>query len=154
QRPEAIPALQRLITLERRRGQLQLLTLAPLTEDAVIAMLQGLAISPASIPALAHWLQERSDGNPFILAEMVAQLRADAILTPAGDRWQLDPGRWLRWRATYALPETTQDLVSWRLRNLSADAHSVLGVLAVAGQPLPFALLVDVPGLPAEQLLP
>jgi tetratricopeptide (TPR) repeat protein len=85
---------------------------------------------------------------------LVAQLRADGILTRVGDRWQLDPRRWLAWRATYTLPETTRDLVSWRLRNLRAGAQSVLEVLAVAGQPLPFALLIDVPGLPAEQLLP
>jgi DNA-binding SARP family transcriptional activator/predicted ATPase len=155
QRSEAIPALQRLVTMERRRGQLQLLSLPPLTEEAVINLLHGLAISSTSIPALAKWLQERSDGNPFILDEMVAQLRADAILTPIGDHWQLDPGRWLRWRAAYTLPETTHDLVSWRLRKLTAEAHALLEVLAVAGQPLPFALLVDFPGVPpVEQLLP
>jgi len=153
QRPEAIPALQRLITLERRRGQLQLLALPPLTEAAVIDLLEGLSISPASIPTLANWLQERSDGNPFVLEEIVHQLRADAILTASGRHWQLDPGHWLRWRAAYTLPETTHDLVSWRLRNLSADARSVLEVLAVAGQSLPFALLVEFPGFPIEQLL-
>jgi DNA-binding SARP family transcriptional activator len=154
QRPEAIPALQRLITLKRRQGQLQLLPLAPLAKDAVADLLQGLAISPASIPSLADWLQERADGNPFILHEMVAQLRADAILIPVGDRWQLDPGPWLRWRAAYTLPETTHDLVSWRLRNLAADARSALELLAVAGQPLPFALLADALEFTAERLLP
>jgi DNA-binding SARP family transcriptional activator/predicted ATPase len=154
QRPETIPALQRLVTMERRRGGLQLLSLPPLTEEAVADLLQGLAINPTSVPSLAKWLQERSDGNPFILDEMVAQLRADGILTSVGDHWQLDRGRWLRWRAAYTLPETTYDLVSWRLRNLSTDAHSLLEVLAVAGQPLPFALLADLLELPIEQLLP
>ncbi|MCI0397534.1 MAG: hypothetical protein L0322_21725, partial [Chloroflexi bacterium] len=124
-----------------------------LVEEEVIELLRGLAISPASIPSLARWLQERSSGNPFVLDEMVAQLQADAILTPAGDHWHLDPGRWLRWRAAYTLPETTHDLVSWRLRNLTLDARSILEVLAVAGQPLPFALLADFPGVPAGQLL-
>jgi tetratricopeptide (TPR) repeat protein len=130
------------------------LALPPLTEDAVIDLLERLAISPASIAVLAKWLRKRSDGNPFIIEEIVAQLRADAILTPIGDHWQLDPGHWLRWRAAYSLPETTHDLVSWRLRNLTADALAVVEVLAVAGQPLPFALLVEVPGFPAQQLLP
>ncbi len=153
QQVESIPALQRLVTLERRRGQLELLTLSPLTQEAVIDLLHGLAISPAAIPTLAKWLQERADGNPFTLDEIVAQLRADAILPLIGDFWHLDPGRWLRWRAAYTLPETTYDLVSWRLRNLSPAAHSLLEVLAVMGQPLPFALLVDLLGFPAEQLL-
>jgi len=154
QRPEAIPALQRLVTVERRRGQLEVLSLPPLTEEAVKELLRGLAISPMSIPSLAKWLQERADGNPFILAEMVAQLRADGILTPVGPDWRLDPGRWLRWRTAYTLPETTHDLVAWRLRNLNPEAHALLEVLAVAGQPLPFGLLPEFPGLSAEALLP
>lgn len=152
QRSEAIPALQRLVTMERRRGQLQLLSLAPLSEAALIELLQSLAISPASIPALAKWLQERSDGNPFILNEMIAQLQADAILTPVGNYRQLDPGHWLRWRASYTLPETTYDLVAWRLKNLTAEAYALLEVLAVAGQPLPFAWLVDFPALANDPL--
>ena len=153
QRPEAIPALQRLITVERRRGQLQLLNLPPLTETAVIHLLQNLSISPPSVPSLAQWLQERADGNPFILDEIIAQLRADAILALVGDQWRLDPGRWLRWRAAYTLPETTHDLVSWRLRNLTVEAQALLEVLAIAGQPLPFALLADFPGIQAGPLL-
>lgn len=154
QRPETIPAVQRLVTVERRRGQLEVLSLPPLTEEAVKDLLRGLAISPTSIPSLAKWLQERADGNPFILAEMVAQLRADGILTPVGADWRLDPGRWLRWRTAYTLPETTHDLVAWRLRNLTPEAHALLEVLAVAGQPLPFGLLLECPDLPAEALLP
>lgn len=154
QRPEVIPALQRLITIERRRGQLQLLSLSPLTEAAVGEMLAALAINPASIASLAHWLQARSDGNPFVLDEIVAQLHADNILTPVGNEWHLDPGRWLRWRAAYTLPETTHDLVSWRLRNLTVEAHALLDVLAVAGQPLPYALLLEFPGFSVGHLLP
>ena len=155
QRAEAIPALQRLVTLERRRGQLHLLSLVPLTEEAITELLHNLNISPSSLTSLAEWLRQRSGGNPFILAEIVAHLRADAILAPAGARCRLDPGRWLRWRAAFTLPETTHDLVSWRLRHLSTEARYLLELLAVAGQPLPFALLVDCPGVPpAEQLLP
>jgi predicted ATPase len=119
---------------------------------ATIADLLRDMIDPASVHSLAKWLQERCDGNPFVLDEIVAQLRADAILTRSGDAWQLDPGRWLRWRAAYTLPETTHDLVSWRLRNLSVGAHSLLEVLAVAGQPLPLALLADVAGAQADLL--
>lgn len=154
QRVEAIPALQRLVTMERRRGQLQLLPLTPLAQDAITELLQGLNINPTSPLSFAEWLQERSGGNPFILEEIVAQLRADSILVQAGNSWRLDAGRWLRWRTTFTLPETTHDLVSWRLRNLSPEARHLLDVLAVAGQPLPFALLTDFPGIPNGQLLP
>ncbi|MCL4263341.1 MAG: AAA family ATPase [Anaerolineae bacterium] len=157
QRPETIPALQRLVTLARRRGQLHLLSLPPLTDTAVTHLLQNLAIAPPAIPSLAHWLQARADGNPFVLDEIIAQLRAEGVLIPMGGQWQggqwqLDPGRWLRWRAAYTLPETTYDLVSWRLRHLTPEAHALLAVLAVAGQPLPLALLADFAGTSEDQL--
>jgi DNA-binding SARP family transcriptional activator/predicted ATPase len=154
QRPETIPALQRLITVERRHGRLDLLTLAPLTETAVTHLLQNLAIHPDAIPPLVKWLQERSGGNPFVLDEMLAQLRADEILLPVAGQWQLDPGRWLRWRTGFTLPETSGDLVAWRLRHLSVKAHTLLEILAVAGQPIPFALLSDWPDFAGEELLP
>jgi tetratricopeptide (TPR) repeat protein len=130
------------------------LSLAPLADGALAELLRDMPIDPASVGALAKWLQERSDGIPFVLDEITAQLRADAILARSGDRWQLDPGRWLRWRATYSLPETTHDLVSWRLRDLKADAYAPLEILAVAGLALPLALLADVSSVGADLLLP
>ncbi len=153
QRAEAIPALQRLITLGRRRGELHLLSLAPLTPEAVSTLVRASGLGPASVEALAAWLHERSSGSPFLLAEILAQLRAEAILAPAGDGWRLDPTRWLRWRATFTLPETTHDLVAWRLANLSPDTRHLLDVLAVAGQPLPFKLLREFPGVEADALV-
>jgi DNA-binding SARP family transcriptional activator/tetratricopeptide (TPR) repeat protein len=153
QRAEAIPALQRLITLGRRRGALQLLSLAPLPLEAVTALLHASGIRSTSGATLAEWLHDRSGGSPFVLAEILAQLRADAILAPAGDGWQLDAGRWLRWHATFALPETTHDLVAWRLANLAPDARHVLDVLAVAGQPLPYTLLREMSGVEADRSL-
>lgn len=141
ERAAAIPALQRLVTLGRRRGELHLLSLTPLSLEAVTALLEAASINPGPVITLAEWLHERSGGSPFVLAEILAQLRAEAILVPAGEGWQLDPTRWLRWRATFTLPETTHDLVAWRLENLSPGARHLLDVLAVAGQPLPFMLL-------------
>jgi DNA-binding SARP family transcriptional activator len=153
QRAETIPALQRLITLGRRRGELHFFSLKPLSLEAVTDLLHASGLSPASVETLAEWLHAQSGGSPFILAEILAQLRAEAILTPLGEGWRLDTTRWLRWRTTFHLPETTHDLVAWRLANLAPEARRLLDVLAVAGQPLPFALLHDFPGLQADQLV-
>jgi len=154
QRAEAIPALQRLITLGRRRGELHLFSVLPLSIDSVITLLGVLGVGPASITPLAEWLQAQSNGSPFILEEILAQMRADGILVPVKDNWRLDTIRWLRWRATFTLPETTYDLVTWRLANLSTAARHLLDVLAVAGRPLPYALLSEFPGVVAAQLVP
>ncbi|MGH2494466.1 MAG: BTAD domain-containing putative transcriptional regulator, partial [Ktedonobacteraceae bacterium] len=165
QRVEAVPALQRLVTLGRRRGDAQTIALSPLTQEGVNSFITSLGISIAAAPSLAEWLYEQSGGSPFILKEIIAQLRAEAILYSTPDRaahpstkkqheLRLDTGRWLRWRSTCTLPETTHDLVTWRLENLSSVDRSLLDMLAVANQPLPLALLRDMSGLPEDQLLP
>jgi DNA-binding SARP family transcriptional activator/predicted ATPase len=153
QRTEAIPALQRLVTLGRRRGDVQLVSLPPLSKEAVTDLIHKLAISPTSAATFAEWLYEWSGGSPFLLKEIIAQLQAQAVLTPVGNGLRLDVGRWLRWRATCTLPETTHDLVAWRLTNLSSTARSLLDIVAVANQPLPLALLREFPGVQDEQLL-
>lgn len=157
QRIEAIPALHRLLTLGRRHGDAHLFALSPLSAQDVSILTSHLGIGPASdawtIATFSDWLYERSSGSPFILAEIIAQLQAEGILTSNGEGPRLDMGRWRRWRATFALPETTHDLVTWRLTNLSSDARTVLDVLAVANLPLPFKLLSEFPGIQSEQLL-
>ncbi len=153
QRAESIPALQRLITLGRRRGELQLLELSPLPPAAVTALLRVLGISDNTLATLDEWLAERSGGNPFILAEILAQLRADGIVTKHDGAWLLDTSRWPRWRTSFALPETTHDLVSWRLSSLAPDARHLLDILAVAGEPLPAHLLHALPDVAPGRLL-
>ncbi len=154
QRAEALPSLQRLVTVGRRHGDVHFISLSPFTPEAVIALTHSLGIFSTSANTLAEWLYERSGGSPFILKEIIAQLRAEAILQSAGNGLRLDLVRWLRWRTTCTLPETTHDLVAWRLANLSPQARSLLNILAVANQPLPLALLQEFPGLQDEHLVP
>jgi len=154
QRAEALPALQRLVIYGRHRGDVHLVSLSPFTAEDVTRLIHGLGISPASAATFAEWLYERSGGNPFILKEILAQLQAEAILTPMNTTLRLDVGRWLRRRTTLTLPETTYDFVSWRLANLAPHARLLLDLLAVANQPLSFALLRKFPGVQDEQLLP
>jgi predicted ATPase len=80
QHAEAIPALQRLITLGRRRRELRLLSLTPLTLIAISDLLRASQVNPNSVETLAEWLYAKSAGNPFLLSEILAQLRAEEIL--------------------------------------------------------------------------
>jgi DNA-binding SARP family transcriptional activator/predicted ATPase len=148
---EAIPALQRLVTLGRRHGDVHLLALPPLSVEDVRTLTSRLGIGSVSdtwaASAFPEWLYEKASGSPFILAEIIAQLQAEGILTAHGN----DMGKWRRWRATFTLPETTHDLVAWRLTNLSPRARALLDVLAVANAPLPYKLLREFPSL--DQLL-
>ncbi|HEU5229142.1 MAG TPA: AAA family ATPase [Ktedonobacteraceae bacterium] len=153
QRVEAIPALQRLVTLGRRHGDVHLLPLTALTIHDVVDLTNRLGLSANSASTLAQWLYERSGGSPFILIEVIAQLRAEGILLPTDQGLRLDLGHWLRWRAGCTLPETTHDLVTWRLANLSPETRGLLDILAVANQPLPLDLLRTFPGMQDQHLL-
>ncbi|GHO96423.1 transcriptional activator [Reticulibacter mediterranei] len=150
----AIPALDRLVMLGRRRGDVHVASLSPLSLEAVVDLLHASAVGVSSAALLAQWLHARSGGSPFILLEILTQLRTDGILTLVGEHWSLDMGRWLRWRAARPLPDTTHDLLSWRLALLSSHARTLLEVLAVAELALPFALLYEFPNVQGDQLLP
>jgi DNA-binding SARP family transcriptional activator len=152
-RAESIPALARLLALGRRRGEVSLVTLGPLNDGDVLEILRSSRILSPSLYSLAAWLHERSGGNPYILLELLAQLRTEGILARKADEWHLDSGRWLRWRATAALPETTHDLVAGRLAGLSLEARHLLDVLAVAAEALPYDLLQALPDGPRERTL-
>ncbi len=151
QHVDSIPALQRLVALGHRRGDLHLQTLVPLTLDDVTRLLQSTGIDSASIEILADWLHARSAGSPFLLNEILAQLRKDSLLQESGAGWRLDAAHWWTWRSTFELPETTHDLVSWRLDSLSGEARQLMDILAVAGRPLPSAVLRDFRGVPQDQ---
>lgn len=147
QHADAIPALQRLITLGRRRHELRLLSLTPLSQNAIAELLRQSRFNESSIETLAEWLNLKSAGNPFLLSEILAQLRAEKILNPRGDGWLLDAAQWLRWRTTFSLSETTYDLVNWRLANISAQARNILDILAVASQPVPESVFRSLAGV-------
>ncbi len=147
---EAIPAVQRLVTLARPHGEISLLSVAPLTLEDIGALLDMIFPGTDMAPSLMEWLHSRSGGSPFTVNEILSQLRSEGILMPDG---HFDAARWLRWRATFKLPATTYDLVMWRLDPLATDARHFLNVLAVAGQPLPFELLSAFPDIPADRSL-
>jgi DNA-binding SARP family transcriptional activator/predicted ATPase len=151
---EVVPALRRLLAVGRRHGEIRLLTLEPLVPEAVAAFVEALHIvTTPTTSTFTTWLYERSGGCPFILIELIRQLQADGVLHAGEEERRLDVRRWLGWRASHALPETTYDLVAWRLVDLTPEARMLLEVLAVANQALPFDLLREVPELQTAPLL-
>jgi DNA-binding SARP family transcriptional activator/predicted ATPase len=151
---ELVPALQRLLTLGRRHGHVQVLSLGPLTPEAVTTLVETLRIVTLPVAStFPAWLYERSGGSPFILLELLRQLQADGVLSESTEGLRLDVRRWLQWRAMHALPETTHDLVLWRLIDLDGEARTLLEVLAIANQPLPLALLQEMPEMREAPLL-
>jgi DNA-binding CsgD family transcriptional regulator len=96
---------------QRRTGPLLELDLPPLDRDEVALQLAGLA-GHAPDEVLTDALFGRAQGNPFF----VEQLWAARTAGPA------------------ALPATLTDAMDMQLAGLSADALTVVGMLAVAGR--------------------
>ncbi len=113
---------------------------------AVIRASLGLARLPT--PEFRDALQERCEGNPFFIEEV---LRA---LVERGDL-AYSNGAWRRSKDVFALaiPVSVRDAVQQRMRLLSADARRVMHVAAVIGQRFDFELLGRVTGLAEMALL-
>src|SRR5262249_4732355 len=72
-RADDIPALSRLLVVGRRRGEIHLLSLNPLSSEATVELLRASRVASPSLLSLAGWLHERSGGNPYLLGELIAQ---------------------------------------------------------------------------------
>jgi DNA-binding SARP family transcriptional activator len=153
QHPESVPAIGRLIAVGRHRGEVHLLPVTPLGPAEVTELLLKVGFDPDSVASLSGWLHHRSGGSPFILGEILANLRTDGVVADDDTGWHLDAARWLRQRVRLSLHETTYDLLAWRLASLSPAELHLLDLLAVAGQPVPLPMLEYLTQTLAEQSL-
>lgn len=122
--PQAEHRLQAL----QRMGDVQTVTLQPLDESAIAALLgplladlaaRGQAAEAADSVTLAQALQRRVGGNPLHLLESLRHMVHNQL--------PLQPQH-------LTVPRQVRELVAERLVQLSADARHLLQVAAVAGQ--------------------
>jgi DNA-binding CsgD family transcriptional regulator/tetratricopeptide (TPR) repeat protein len=107
-----------------RAGRVERFELARLDQIQTEAQLVGI-LGAAPAAELVDAMFARSEGNPFFTEELLAAVRA-------GSR---------------ELPVTLRDLLRGRVQALPPPAQQVLGVVAVAGRPVPHQLLAKVAGL-------
>jgi DNA-binding CsgD family transcriptional regulator/tetratricopeptide (TPR) repeat protein len=107
-----------------RGGPVQRLELPRLDQAQTAAQLVGI-LGAAPAAEVVDAVFARSEGNPYFTEELLAAVRA-------GSR---------------ALPATLRDLLRGRVQALPQPAQQVLGVVAVAGRPVPHRLLAKVAGL-------
>jgi DNA-binding SARP family transcriptional activator/tetratricopeptide (TPR) repeat protein len=87
--------------------------------------------------AFASAVAERTDGNPFFIEELLRHVDdpEHAVLDEL------------------AVPDSVKDLLLRRLERLDEDARRTLAVAAVAGREFDLALLEEVLGVPADELV-
>jgi DNA-binding winged helix-turn-helix (wHTH) protein len=86
---------------------------------------------------LARAIHEKSEGNPFFMAELLRQLRDASVLSPDA----------------LAVPDAALDLVRQRVAQIDLNAHGLLRTCAVIGRSFELSLLSDVTGREASLLM-
>ncbi len=124
-----------LIERLRRRDPAAVGRVASLGDGAVEQML-ALCLSTTSPPGeVVDFVQTHSDGNPFLVEELLAGLVTSGAL-------QWDAGRWTSaGQLRAALPATLHASIGQRLDALAPEARRVLGAAAMLGRRFDWELL-------------
>lgn len=122
-----------------REGRVVRLGLSRLDPGDIQAIASHL--SPKYSYPLADWLIHASEGNPYILAELVRHARENGLLLPNGvvnlDMLSASP----------IVPQTVYSLVQSRLQRLSDGARRVLDAAVAIGREFEFDLVASATAL-------
>lgn len=86
---------------------------------------------------LARAIHDKSEGNPFFMAELLRQLRDASDLSPDA----------------LAVPDAALDLVRQRVAQIDLKTHGILRVCAVIGRSFELSVLADVTGREPSALM-
>ena len=133
QPPALRSPLAALVQTLTREGRLHRLSLTRLPPDALTSLAKNL--SPGYAHPLATWLAHNSEGNPYILSELVRYARESGIL--------LDDGavNLTALSASPTVPRTVYALIQSRLARLSDGARRVLDAAVAVGREFDFEVV-------------
>ena len=126
----------------RRSRVAELVTLSPLGETEIAEMIAAILDHDEIGPEFRDLMHARTEGNPFVLEEMLREAidRGDVFRTADGwDRRALTEVR---------IPETVRDTILLRFARLDPAEAEVLQAAAVLGRTFEYATLLAVADLP------
>jgi class 3 adenylate cyclase len=130
--------LTRAVQTWRRGGLAETVSVEAMASAQAAEMIAaGLGADEVS-DELADFIHERSEGNPFVLEEMLREA------VDRGEIFQSDTGWERRPLGSFELPETVREAVLLRLGRLDPDHIEVLRAGAVLGRTFDYGLLVAV----------
>jgi tetratricopeptide (TPR) repeat protein len=130
-----------------QRSYYQQLALAPLSTEAIDAMLRDLVGADASVKGLPKLIRERTGGNPFFIEEVVQALVEDESLAGGKGAYRL-----VRPVETLAVPPTVQAVLAARIDRLESREKHLLQTAAVIGREFGEPVLKRVAELPEAEL--
>jgi DNA-binding SARP family transcriptional activator len=122
-----------------REGRLERLALARLSAHEVSTFARHLSAQYA--PPLAEWLMRHSEGNPYMLAELIRHAREMNLLGSGGVL------NLTMLASAPSVPQTVYSLIQSRLAKLSDAARRVLDVAVAVGREFDFDVVVRAAGL-------
>lgn len=117
-----------------REGRLERLTLDRLSASEITLLAQHLS-GPAQAAPLADWLTQHSEGNPFILAELIRYARENNLLLPDG------APNLTGLPDSPIVPPTVYSLIQARLARLSEADWQVLNAAVAVGREFEFEVV-------------
>ncbi len=122
----------------RRSGVADVVELEPLSSNGIRDMLAAILGADEVDPELHELMLERSEGNPFVLEEMLREA-VEGSTTPGSD------GRDL---TTTPLPETVRHAILLRVQRLGDEQVGILETAAILGRSFDAGTLLAVSGEP------
>jgi len=153
---EAVPGTRTLLLLNTRpeyRAEwmqepfYQQLPLHPLRADDIRALLDDLLGPDASLEGLAEKIQERTEGNPFFIEELVHALAEEGVLQGSKGAYKL-----ARPVDRLTIPDSVHSLLAARIDRLADLAKQVLQAASVIGSTFFRSMLAKVAELPDDSL--
>ncbi|MGZ4120591.1 MAG: AAA family ATPase [Actinomycetota bacterium] len=131
----------------RRSGGAQVIELEPLDGDQVSSMVRAIFDVDHVSDEFRDFIHERSEGNPFVLEEMLKE----AI--DCGDLYRSETGEWERKDLAHlAIPRSVADNIMGRVERMDPDHADVLRGAAVLGPSFEYEALVSLTQL-SEQIV-
>ncbi len=126
----------------RRSGVAQLVGLSALRESETGEMIAAILDEERVEPEFRDLMHARSEGNPFVLEEMLKEAIDRGDVFRAGNGWRpRSPGE-------VRIPDTVRDTILLRFGRLGASEADVLQAAAVLGRAFDYGTLVAVTGAP------
>ena len=126
----------------RRSGAAELVTLAPLDGGQVAEVISAILDGEPVEPEFRELMYARTEGNPFVLEEMLKEAMDHADVQHSGDGWQRRSLQQLR------IPETVRDTILHRFARLDPVDAQVLQAGAVLGRTFDYGTLITAAGAP------
>ncbi|HSS95091.1 MAG TPA: AAA family ATPase, partial [Candidatus Dormibacteraeota bacterium] len=130
--------LAHLIQGWRRTKAANVIELEPLPADGIAEMVRAIFDQSEISAEFSNFLHERSEGNPFVLEELLKAAIDSGDIYRTSDRWERKDLGELR------LPQTVRDTILLRLEQLSPEQADILQTASVLGRSFSYPLLVAV----------